>query len=106
MKSIKEIRENVRQYLSDHYVMDFDTRISHLIPEIDCKHALLFVFSEIRVKDVYKASNPFATVKVDIDDGSIVSFSDISRDEIIWKEYKPNLLSEYRLVVQELFEIV
>lgn len=107
MKSIREIRASVRQYLVDQSRMEFDTRISHLIPEKNCNHALFFIFSEIRVKDKYRASNPFAICKVDIDDGRVLSFSNIcdKEEDINWTEYEPKLLSEYQSATQELLEM-
>lgn len=107
MKQVKELRRNIRQYLEDKSQLDFDTRISHLLPQRNKNIAQVFLFSEIRKNDKYIVSKPYATIDVDVFDGMVLNYQELVDDAkpLEWIEYTPVSCDNVRENVCEIFDI-
>lgn len=107
MKQVKELRRNIRQYLEDKNQLDFDTRISHLLPQRKRNIARVFLFSEIRKNEKYKVSKPYATIDVDVLEGTVVNYQELVDDTkpLEWFECTPVSCDNVRESVSEIFDI-
>lgn len=107
MKQVKELRRNIRQYLEDKNKFDFDTRISHLLPQKEKGIARVFIFSEVRKGASNKVTNPYATVDVNIIDGTVLNYRELVEEtkSLEWVEYTPNLYKNTCEDISEIFDI-
>lgn len=107
MSNIREYRKNIRFYLEEQHKYNFETRISHILPQSGKGFLRAFVFSEIRKGNNYQVSEPLEIIDIDKETFEVCNYKELSAkdDDVKWIEYSPITHEKMREYLEKLFGI-